>query len=83
MINVHVAFVFGLQTLKLVDFTKFFQLNGLKPKNKGQTKSYERFDLTKKCVLYVKLIHNSEITEIVLFGNTDPLCSISSERTGE
>ena len=34
IIKVHVAFVFGLQTLELIDFTKIFQLKGLKPQNK-------------------------------------------------
>ena len=37
LIKVHVAFVFGLQTLGLIDFTRIFQLKGLKPNVKGQT----------------------------------------------
>ena len=43
------AFAFGLQTYDLIDFIKN-GLKGLEPKNKGQTKSYERFDLTKKYI---------------------------------
>ena len=45
------AFVFGLQTLKLIDFTKIFQLKGLKPKNKDHANIYECCDLTKKVYL--------------------------------
>ena len=51
-IKVRVAFVFGLQTLWLLDFTKIYQLKGLKPKNKGHTKFYDCCDLTKKHILY-------------------------------
>ena len=29
------AFVFGLQTYYLIDFSKIYQLKGLEPKNKG------------------------------------------------
>ena len=36
IIKVHVAFVFGLQTLELIDFTKIFQFKGLKPQKKRQ-----------------------------------------------
>ena len=52
-IKVHVAFVFGLQTLWLIDFTKIFQLKGLKHKNKGRTNFYECCDLTKKVYLLI------------------------------
>ena len=45
------AFVFGLQTLKLIDFTKIFQSKGLKPKNKDHANFYECCDLTKKIYL--------------------------------
>ena len=38
---------FGLQNLKLIDFTKIFQFKGLKPK-KGHSNFYECCDLTKK-----------------------------------
>ena len=34
-----------------MDFTNIFQLNGPKPKNKGQTNFYECCDLTKKVYL--------------------------------
>ena len=44
------AFVFGLQTLKLIDFTIIFQFKSLKPKNKGQKNFYECCDLTKKSI---------------------------------
>ena len=37
IIKVHVAFVFGLQTLELIDFTKIYQFKSLKPKNKDGT----------------------------------------------
>ena len=50
-INVRVAFVFGLQTLKPIDFSKIYQLKGLKPKNKGHMNFYECCDLTKKVYL--------------------------------
>ena len=49
-IKVRVAFVFGLQTLSLIDFSKIYQLNGLEPKNKGRTNFYEQFNLTKKYI---------------------------------
>ena len=47
-IKVRVAFAFGLQTLYSKDFSKIYQLKGLKPKNKGHTNFYECCDLTKK-----------------------------------
>ena len=47
-INVCVVFVFGLQTLKLKDFAKIYQLKGLKLKSKGHANFYECCDLTKK-----------------------------------
>ena len=40
-IKVCVAFVFGLPTLQLIRFTKFFQSKGLKQKNKDPTKSHK------------------------------------------
>ena len=40
-IKVHMAFVFGLQNLKLIEFITIFQLKGLKPKYKGRTNFYE------------------------------------------
>ena len=48
-IKVDVTFVFGLQTLGLIDFTRI--LMGLKPKVKGQRNFYECCDLTKKVYL--------------------------------
>ena len=44
------AFVSGLQTYYMIDFIKIYRLKGLEPKNKGETKSFERFDLTKKYI---------------------------------
>ena len=35
----------------MIDFTKIFQLKGLKPKDKGLTNFYECCDLTKKIYL--------------------------------
>ena len=52
-IKVSMAFVFGLQILQLIDFSRIYQLKGLEPKNKGHTKFYECCALTKK----VYLIH--------------------------
>ena len=49
------AFDFGLQTLWLIDFTKIFQLKGLKPKKKDQMNFYECCDLTKK--VYLTYVH--------------------------
>ena len=43
-IKVRVAFVFGLQTLWLIDFTKIYPLKGLKHKNKGHMNFYECCD---------------------------------------
>ena len=50
-IKVHTTIVLGLQTLQLNDFSKIYQLNGLKSKNKGHTNFYECCDLTKKVYL--------------------------------
>ena len=56
------AFVFGLQTLLLIDSSKIYQLKGLKPKNKSHTNFYECCDLTKNVYLiqayrYVDSLH--------------------------
>ena len=50
-IKVCMVLVFGLQTLWLLDFTKTYQLKGLKPKNNGCTNFYECCDLTEKVYL--------------------------------
>ena len=66
-IKVRVAFGFGLQTLSSIDFTKTFQLKGLKPKNKGHMNFYECCDLTKKVYLiqvYTKYFLTSSNTHI-------------------
>ena len=51
------AFVFGLQTLLLIDFTKIYQLEG--SSKKGHHNIYEHFDLTKKRI-YCKDINEGE-----------------------
>ena len=50
-IKVCVAIIFGLQTLRLIDFTKIYRLKNLKPKNNGHTNFYECWDLMKKVYL--------------------------------
>ena len=50
-IKVCMAFVFGFQTLWLIDYTKSYQFKGLKPKNKGHMNFYECCDLMKKVYL--------------------------------
>ena len=48
------AFVFGLQTLQLKDFSKIYQLRGLKPKYKGHPNFYQCCDFMKRVyLLYV------------------------------
>ena len=49
-IKVHVAFVFELQTLKLIDFSRIYQLKGVDLKNKGHLNFYECYDLTKNYI---------------------------------
>ena len=49
------CFVFGLQTLELKDFSKIFQIKGLKLKTKGHMNFYECCDLTKKVYLVVHI----------------------------
>ena len=48
------AFIFRLQTL---DFSKIYQLKGLKPKNKGHANFYECCDLTEKVYLQYTYTH--------------------------
>ena len=47
-IKVRVAFIFGLQTIWLIDFTKFYELKGKKSQNNGHTNFYEHCNLMKK-----------------------------------
>ena len=49
-IKVRVAFIFGLQTIWLIDFTKFYELElkGKKSQNNGHTNFYEHCNLMKK-----------------------------------
>ena len=49
-IKVCMAFVFGLQTLLLMDFSKIYQLKGLEHFDKGHTNFYECCDLTTKYI---------------------------------
>ena len=57
-IKFRLAFVFGLQTLYLIDFTKILQLKDMNPKVKDHMNFYEWCDLTKKVYLIVLvLIH--------------------------
>ena len=51
-IKVLVAFVFGLQTLYLIDFGRIYRLKRLEPKNKGHTNFYECCDLTKRNIYW-------------------------------
>ena len=44
------AFVFGLQTYYLIDFSKIYQLKGLKPKKQDHMNFYEHCNLTKKSI---------------------------------
>ena len=52
------AFIFGLQTLELKDFSKTYQLKGLKSKYKGHMNFYECCDLTKKVYLVFVVVLN-------------------------
>ena len=52
-------FVYGLQTLSSKDFTKTFQLKGLKSKDKSLMNFCEFSDLTKK--IYVVFIYVTPI----------------------
>ena len=69
------AFVFGLQTHWLINITKIFQLNGLKPKNKGQTNFYECCDLTKK--VYLTLVYRKPSSFCILDAIPCPLSLFS------
>ena len=65
VLKVHVAFVFGLQTLYLKDFSKIFQLKGLKPKNKGHTSFYECCDLTEKSISNIHTYYLKRLLQYV------------------
>ena len=49
-IKVRMAFVFGLQPLRLIEFTKIYGLKALELKNKGQKNFYESCDLMNKYI---------------------------------
>ena len=49
-IKVCVFFIFGLQTLSLIDLSKIYELKSLEPKNKGHMNFYEHCDLMKKYI---------------------------------
>ena len=67
-IKLRVVFVLGLRTLWLKDFTKFYQLKGLKPKNKGHMNFYECCDLTEK--VYLKYMHTTTPTLLQTLVNS-------------
>ena len=54
-----------------MDFTKIFQLKGLKPKNKDHMKFYECCDLMKKLYLVLVCIQALESFICVLFTGND------------
>ena len=59
------AFVFGLQTLWLKDFSKIYRLNGLKLKYNSHTNFYECCDMTKKVYLiFIHLKNNNNSTYV-------------------
>ena len=47
--------IYDFQTFESIEFTKIFQLKGLKPKNKGHINFYECCDLTEKVYLVERL----------------------------
>ena len=59
-IKVCVAFIFGLQTLWLIDFSKLYQLKGLEPQNR-RPHFYECCDLTKKNTYVVVCVLKTNI----------------------
>ena len=62
------------------EFTKIFQLKGLKPKNKGCTNFYECCDLTKKVYLILPLLQFPEIRLVLKdIGNKSSDCSLDYE----
>jgi len=71
--KVPVSFVFGLQTLWLIDFTKFFQLKGLEPKNERHMNFYECCDLTKKVYLKYVVTYVSNYFKIKNMENENQL----------
>ena len=62
-IKVCAFFVFELQTLESIDFSKIYELKGPKPRNKGQSNFYECCDLTKKVYLMYTFISSLERCE--------------------
>ena len=54
-IKVCLAFVFGLWIFQLKEFSRIYQLKGLKPKTKGHMNFYECCDLTEK--VYLNQLH--------------------------
>ena len=76
--KIHVTFVFGLQTFKLIDLIKIFQLKGLKPKNKGHVNFYECCDLTKKVYLMYVVYYFSFLiflVKILILKKISIVCS--------
>jgi len=58
------AFFLGSRHLSSIDFSKFYQLKGLDPKNKGHKNFYECCDLTKE------YIYNVVALELLLLEQT-------------
>ena len=68
-IKVPVTFVLGLQTLKLIDYSKIYQLKGMEPKNKGHTNFYEHCDSNENVYLSrgtINIITMSKKSEVNL-----------------
>ena len=51
----------------LIDLIKIHQLKGLKPKNKGYTKSYERFVMDKKVCLMILNSFSTIVSNIIRY----------------
>ena len=54
------AYVFGLQTIQLIDITKIFQLKGTKPKNNDQMNFMNVVIWRKKYIYYTHIISGGE-----------------------
>ena len=67
-----------------MDFTKIYQLKGMKPKNKDHTNFYECCDLTEKVYLkLIALLQNSNVKETykVFVFLSDVKCPITAVTT--
>ena len=70
-VKVHVAFVFGLQTLWLIDFSKIYWLKCAQPKNKDNRYKFlwGCFELTKKYKSNLSSPHNKQALWTKKFPN--------------